>query len=407
MNFGTIYLTTLSGIPDNTHSPPAHQPTSPHSPPAHQPTSPPAHQPTSPPAHQRCGRLGGVCYRSGIYNMVHVNQSIKSILAGVGVVLATVLPSTGFASFTPEDDPCEMGTSCMQRYACTIRQCNANFDPGTPPDMELVYALDACKRGAEIRAVACETAPVGLLTSTWFDFIADLQFCKNNYGVGGPEEDEDDLYRCYETALALFQERISNFPTNDSCGEGTVPRGEFGFPALMPMQALESAAIAAGQLNGKYPVDANSTLVITAGVNAAVGSSYDVRQMPCIKNALLVSIYQTKAGVVVNVEDADLDTSDGVQFDIHVIAEKVVDAADITLISVYFDENFMPQFAELGTLEIQDSPISGDWNRDEVLNTQDVIDFLASYDAQTKRADINNDTQVTPQDAVEFINSTP
>jgi len=129
--------------------------------------------------------------------------------------------------------------------------------------------------------------------------------------------------------------------------------------------------------------------------------------MPCIKNALLVSIYQTKAGPVVNVEDADLDTSDGVQFDIHVIAENVVDAVDITLIGIYFDENFMPQFAELGTLEIQDSPITGDWNRDEVLNTQDVIDFLASYDAQTKRADINNDTQVTPEDAVDFINSNP
>ncbi len=292
----------------------------------------------------------------------------------------------------------------MERYACTIDQCNARFDPGEGEDFDydIFFALDACKRAAQARAVACETVGAGPLTSKWLEFLNDLQFCLDRFGEGGLTPDEGELLDCYDTAILLFEERVSNLPTTNLCDDEAIPRGNFDFSALMPMQALESAAVAAGNPDGKYPVVANSTLRFTAGVNATVGSSYDIRQIPCIKNALLVSIYQTKTGVVVEVEDADLDMSDGVQFDFHVVATKIVDAVDITLISVYFDENFMPQFAEIGTLEIQDSPISGDWNRDEVLNTQDVIDFLDSYDAQTKRADITNDGIVDPADAVEF-----
>ncbi len=168
------------------------------------------------------------------------------------------------------------------------------------------------------------------------------------------------------------------------------------------MYALQSAAAQLGSADGKYPVAVNTTLTFSAGINASPGSPYDVRQIPCVKSAVAIAVYTTKAGAEVLVFDADTDITDGASFDIHLIGTDLVDADSITLMSVFYDERAVPLFAEIGILEIQDSPISGDWNRDEVLNTQDVIDFLDSYSAQTKRADITDDGVVDPADMVEF-----
>jgi len=322
------------------------------------------------------------------------------LLAGAGIAFATTMST---ASFDPGHSGCTT-LNCLTRYFCAIDQCNQHFIPGDPPDSEIAWALDICKKGAEDFLIACDNGtPAGQLALLWEQFLGDLALCYGQYGTGAEDADFLDLLNCYNAVLARFRNFIDGLP----CGEDALPSSSSGRISLMPMQALELSAFEAGSLDGKYPVTANSTLGFTAGVNVSAGTSYDVRQVPCIKRAVLVAIYQTKGGAEVSVEDVDMDTSDGVHFDFHVIGSKVVDATDITLISIFFDEDNTPHLGEVGTLEIQDSPITGDWNRDEVLNTQDVIDFLASYDAQTKRADINGDTQVTPQDAVEFVNPTP
>ncbi len=314
------------------------------------------------------------------------------------VLLVSGLVFTAFAnSFEPEPEPePEPYAECWRNYEGEKRQCGDLFnDPGEIWTDALAYR--ACLAGAEENLAAC-TNGLGedRYSDAWSRFITRLKNCvTENAG------DEAGRESCVAMALLLYQTEINDLLFPDGDGDDCLP--SVGDIALAnPMYALRSAAVQLGSADGKYPVAVNTTLTFSAGINASPGAPYDVGQVPCVKSAIAIAVYTTKSGPEVVVFDADTDTADGVSFDLHLIGDDLVDTNDITLISVFYDERAVPLFSEIGALEIQDSPISGDWNRDEVLNTQDVIDFLDSYNAQTKRADVTNDGVVDSADAVEF-----
>lgn len=323
---------------------------------------------------------------------------------------SAILSATLFAgscvamnAHAPEDDPCNTG-DCLQRYFCTLSQCNATFDPGTPINQEILDAREACKNGADARLSACDTgAPVPGLTTEWFVFLDDLARCREQYGADGEDPNPTDLENCYAAVTNSFRARIANLGNPNTCSM-TDTNTPFDSMPFYSIQALEDAAFQAGQTDGRYPVVANSTVGFTSGVGTLTGSQYDVRQIPCIKRAAVIAIYQAKQGVHVEVEDADMNTSDGTHFEVQIVGTKMIDAVHVDLVCVFFDENSTPVIGEIGLLKIKPSPVPGDWNRDEVLNSQDIVDFLDSYDAQTKRADLNGDNQVTPEDVDVYVN---
>tara|TARA_A100001391_G_C5056734_1_gene274936 strand:- start:384 stop:1256 length:873 start_codon:yes stop_codon:yes gene_type:complete len=261
----------------------------------------------------------------------------------------------------PQNDPCSQpNEDCLTRYFCTSDQCNAIFDPGTPPNPEIVSALDACKDGAQARLLACDNDANALeLVNLWFEYLDDIKRCREQYGEGGDNPSEPDLAECYEAVLALFQQRVNNLLGDNSCNPETIPVSGNDIVSIMPMQSIEQASFALG-LDGKYPVKANSTLAISAGMSSTPNQVYDIKQIHCIKRAALIAVYQTKNGTTAELIDADMDTSDGVDFEYHLIGTQLVNAVNIELIAVYFDDNNSPQMAEMGILKVEDSPITGD-----------------------------------------------
>jgi len=289
-----------------------------------------------------------------------------------------------------------------------IANCNDMFDDSnnTTGTYSNQTAYEACLDGASDSYGAClDGVERADRYWAWIAFLARLRECLEEF----PDEESEAQRACIQAALVEYQRALEDLinPPDDDCGDGLVVSAFGNEKLLGPMAALQASAVDMGNLDGKYPVFANTTLRFTAGVNATPGSSYSAADVPCLKSAALIAIYSTKTGVAVDLIDADTNVSDGTSFDIHVFSNKTVDATEIKLLSIFFDANNIPQLAELGRLSIQDSPLSGDWNRDEVLNTQDVVDFLSSYDAQTDRADLTNDGTVDSTDVEVFIENAP
>ncbi len=303
---------------------------------------------------------------------------------------STIIISSLFVYESRADDSVK---ACLETNRSRLERCSASFNDPESPDYYNQIAFEICNNGATAELEACLNGNSGAV-SDFNLFVTDIRACFTAWPNGG-----DSFKSCLEAALMAYRARLG-LPPIDPCGLTSV-----GTARVAQIDAIYDAAIALGAADGKYPVEVESVLSFQAGVSAT--NSYNLAGRPCIKQAELIAIYETKAGPHLVALDADLDTSDGTHFDFPVFANEVIDASSIFLVAVYYDVDSQPVFLEYAHLSIAESPVQGDWNRDEVLNSQDIIDFLASYDAQTKRADINSDTQVNPQDAVEFINSTP
>ena len=291
---------------------------------------------------------------------------------------------------------------CFDGYLAELNVCNWQFD-NENNDFDSyndAQAYQACRNAASINHQNCiDGHPNSLFNQAFQDFRDNLDTCLNLFPGEDNKEARED---CISGALLEYQNAVQDI-IDDQSNTGCDPI-LVDLALVNPISALDSAAIAAGNTNGKYNTQVNTTLSFNIGVNANTGQSYDASQIPCIKNALAIAIYYTKTGYEVTAFDADTDTSDGTSFNLHLIANDLIHADEVEIINIFYDQNAVPVLAEAGTITLDDSPLSGDWNRDNILDTQDVIDFLDSYNAQTNRADLNSDQAVNVIDATEFAN---
>ncbi|MHA7814551.1 MAG: GC-type dockerin domain-anchored protein [Phycisphaerales bacterium] len=284
----------------------------------------------------------------------------------------------------------DLAKECNQEFDHAIRDCNDTFHNPDAPNHQDQHALDTCGDGARAQLQAC-LAGNDTTLDAWDQFVDSLESCYTLVPQGGPLFED-----CLEGKLDLYRHRLGLTP-DDDCNASPI-----GNARVALTDSLHSAAIDQGNPDGKYKVRVETSLGFQAGVSAT--NSYNIGIEPCIKSARLLAIYDTKAGPVATLVDADTDTTNGTHFDFPIFSNKVIDATRITLVSVFYNQNAEPVFIEYAPLTIEESPIQGDWNRDEVLNSQDIIDFLASFDAQSNRADINEDGQVDQEDAQQYIN---
>tara|TARA_R110002072_G_scaffold42064_6_gene117671 strand:- start:16905 stop:17888 length:984 start_codon:yes stop_codon:yes gene_type:complete len=290
---------------------------------------------------------------------------------------------------------------CFDQFIEDLQTCNTEFDNeyGDWGTHNNPTAYRACRDAAALNHQSCLGGfDESLFRTAFNDFRSNLESCLTNFPAEGDREARED---CIAAALAEYRDEVQDIIDDQPTGIDCTPVLD-NILLLNPIASLEAAGAASGNPSGKYSTQVNTTLNFSAGINPMLGQQYDTAQIACLQQALSIAIYQTKLGFQVVPFDADTDTSDGSVFNLHLIAGDLVHANEVSILNIFYDENNLPVLGELSTIEIENSPMTGDWNRDEVLNSQDIIDFLASYDAQAQRADLNDDEAVTPEDVEEF-----
>ena len=312
-----------------------------------------------------------------------MTRSVRSLLWAGGIFAATAVAS---------DDPTVQ--ECQDYLNDELQQCNSIFHNPDHADYNNQNAYETCIDGAQASLIACLSGHPGSADAR-SDFIDAIKDCIRLWSGNTPA-----LEACLLGALNTYRVRLGLSPIDigDNCGPSSM-----GVNGVAPIDSLITAALAMGIADGKYPVEVETSLSFQAGVSAT--NSYNIANQPCIKQAELIAIRNTRQGQECTSSDADTETVNGVFFDLPIFANRTVDTKTIDIFVIYYDENSGPAFIEYATLSILDSTVAGDWNRDEVLNSQDIIDFLGSYDAQTGRADLNADGQVDTQDTAQYLNS--
>jgi len=279
---------------------------------------------------------------------------------------------------------------CRADFLASMEACNDTFNDPDVPGYQNQAAFETCTNGANAHLTACLASKGGNTSEHWDEFIDDIKGCLEDWPDGGV-----GLEASLRGMLRIYRHRLG-LPPEDPCGLTRV-----GTARVAPMDTLRSAAIDLGHADGVYPVEAQSTLSFQAGISST--NSYNLAARPCIRGAELIALYQTRQGVQAVPLDADTDVSDGVFFDLPVFANRVIDTNKIVALAVYYDDQGRPVFMEYAPLSITPSPIRGDWNRDAVQNSQDIVDFLQSYAGQVERADLNQDGTHDAGDLQEFV----
>lgn len=298
----------------------------------------------------------------------------------VGGVLAGMSLTT-LAALDPQGD-------CRDTYREDASECNFTFNNPGSPTYQNQLAFETCLQGADAALTAClDGRPDNPHRE---EFIQDLEQCVRDWPDGGA-----GFESCLRAMLRVYRARLG-LPPDDPCGLTPVGTGR-----VAPIESLRSAALALGHQDGVYPVRVQTTLSFQAGVSAT--NSYNLAGRPCIRQAELIAIYETKDGMHSVLLDADTDTADGVFFNLPVFANRVVDTNRMLVLALYFDADNNPVFMEYARLSIDDSPIQGDWNRDGVVNAQDMIDYLSAFSSEMPRADMNQDGVHDVADLIEFL----
>ena len=302
------------------------------------------------------------------------------------LVLAACAPLSLAGAANPD-------ASCQDDFDQGIADCDNNFGPdGFRPDE---YADQECKQGARDGFQAClDGADRDDLLDAWLGFLAGIRDCINR-DYDNPTSTE----ACIDGALILYKHQVEEAlgGDDDAC--------DFRLPGW----SSRIAALADAQDPGEdIDISAGASMSFNAGAGVASSGNeqvnYDVREVDCVKSAMLFEAYPTRQGARVRAVDADTNMSDGVRLRYHASATRLVDAQAVRLFVLYRDDAGVPLFLEHARLGIRETGVGGDWDRDGVRDASDMLEFLGSYSAGVDRADLDGDGSVGEPDAVEYLN---
>ena len=232
------------------------------------------------------------------------------------------------------------------------------------------------------------------LLDAWLNYLGNIREC-----IDRDYDSPSSTEACIDGALILYRHQFEEAlgGDDDAC--------DFRLPGW----SSRIAALADAQDPGE-DIDISAGAGVSFSAGAGVASSgneqvnYDVREVDCVKSAMLFEAYPTRQGARVRAVDADTNMSDGVRLRYHASATRLVDAQAVRLFVLYRDDAGVPLFLEHARLGIRETGVAGDWDRDGVRDASDMLEFLGSYSAGVDRADLDGDGGVGEPDAVEYLN---
>jgi len=283
--------------------------------------------------------------------------------------------------------------TCQDDFDRNVEECGDSFGPdGTRPDEN---AKAKCLEAADDGFVAClEGADRNDLLDAWLGFISDVNEC-----IDREYTDPDLTEACINGALILYRHRVEEAlgDEDDACARAALPGTSARIHDLADAQ------------HPARDIDIRVGEGFSFGAGTGVASTgrkdfrYDVREVDCVHSAMLFEAYRTRSGAHVQAVDADTDMTDGVRLDYHANAARLVDARAVRLFVLYRDDRGVPRFLEQARLDIRETGVAGDWNRDGAADENDLIDFLGSYNAGVPRADLDGDGSVGVHDAARYL----
>ena len=306
-------------------------------------------------------------------------------------VPAALVPAVAVGLAGAHEDSCVTGT-CWDCFTESLLDCQAAFPTANDETLRNI-----CVHSVGLAYLACNsTVDREELSDIWHDLYIRLQECNQLYG------NPISLKICTDFAMEEFRRRLDALndpdPDDQGCRDGVVDV-ESGQAVYTFRDVIESE-----ETNRAQPVYITRSVGETITLaSAGVGVTYNVSQMPCVHSVHLLATYQTKDGVVTTWVDHDMDPSDGAPLEMYLHPSTLVHADTVYLSAMFMDADGMPVMIETGLVLIADSPLTGDYNRDESADANDLLDYIDGYAETLRRADLNANGQVESSDLNEFV----
>ncbi len=268
---------------------------------------------------------------------------------------------------------------CFDEYVASLRDCQRDTPP--PPDP----ARDACTEGAFVFLLACydaEDAEQFVELTLLFDqHLERIAACKVEF------PDDPDLYAaCVQGSLATLEQQIKELFEDDDDGVPVV-----GGDTTIPVIIGGGSSTAALGVN-------NTTSVIPEDANQVPEDTF---------SSLALLTYDTLDGIVTKIVSHDTDPSDGVSVNIDLSQHNLQQANRVAVTILHLDDAGVILGLQGGVIELNDSGIAGDWNRDGVYDSEDFVTYIDGLVAGVDRTDINDDGVTDGVDLLEFAGQLP
>lgn len=287
------------------------------------------------------------------------------------------------------DNPCETG-DCWDCFVLEIDSCDAVFD-----DEDDLPLNTACANAAGDAWIACMAeGDREDINEAWNTLFERLQECEQRF------ETPVAIQMCADVAWEAFKNRLEEIidAVDEDCREQMVN------PATNRASYTLVDILTAPEVGRVYEAQITASVGQTVSLpNAGTGVGYDASMVECVRSAHLVATYRTKHGTVTEFIDHDTNPANGTPLSAYLDPAKLVHANKIILMAVFMDEHGAPVFFETGVVQILNSPISGDYNRDMSTDTGDLLDYIDAYGNSIPRADLNADETIDTNDLGQFV----
>jgi hypothetical protein len=292
--------------------------------------------------------------------------------------IAILLTACATVHANPEGTDAEMVAQvgpqkCFAMLSKALRACVSEFPDST------TEARGACTNAATTSLLNCLDTEHNDMYSqilvAFQDRLARTQHCNERFFTS-----PDASAACKNAALVVLQYELNKL------------LGDASSAVLPTFRAPRQPTLLVNASETIGSVDADETIVVSG-------------QWPGDRprSSVVFATYETAAGIKTEPIAADGAPFRQFQSMIHLNALDLVQAEMVVVTVFHIAESGIISGVQGAVVILNDSPVSGDWNRDGVFDEHDYIAFTQGLAAGTNRSDLNRDGEHDSADLLEYV----